>query len=46
VAPPAHAGLLARALPRAERWFRPGDGHISVLDALPAALDQLVARTR
>jgi pimeloyl-ACP methyl ester carboxylesterase len=46
IAPPAHADLLARALPRAERWFRPGDGHISVLDAFPEALDWLLAGSR
>ncbi|HYH30252.1 MAG TPA: alpha/beta hydrolase [Pseudonocardia sp.] len=46
VAPPAHADLLARALPSAERWSRADDGHISVLDACPDAMDCLAAAWR
>jgi pimeloyl-ACP methyl ester carboxylesterase len=45
VIPPAHADLLAAALPAVlpavERWSRPGDGHVSVLRALADALDRL-----
>ncbi len=45
VVPPAHAHLQPhlRALPHAEVWLRPDDGHISVLDACPEALDRLLA---
>ncbi len=43
VVPPAHAAWLARRLPRGELWVRPGDGHISVLAAVPAALDWVLA---
>jgi pimeloyl-ACP methyl ester carboxylesterase len=41
VIPPSHANELARAIPTAELWLRPGDGHVSVLGALPAAMDWL-----
>jgi len=39
VVPFTHSRRLAGGLPRAELWERPGDGHISVLDAVPAAMD-------
>lgn len=42
VVPPAHARVLADHIPGAEQWARPGDGHISVLDAVPAAMDWLL----
>ena len=42
--PPAHAEQLARQIPGAEVWRRPDDGHVSVLDAVPDALDWLRAR--
>jgi pimeloyl-ACP methyl ester carboxylesterase len=38
VVPPAHARLLADALPHAEVRLRPGDGHVSVLATLPEVL--------
>jgi len=44
VIPPAHADRLLRRLPRAELWLRPRDGHITVLDACPPALDRLAER--
>jgi pimeloyl-ACP methyl ester carboxylesterase len=44
VVPAAHAHLLADAMPHAELWERPGDGHISVLTACPDALNWVVAR--
>ncbi|WP_308466221.1 alpha/beta fold hydrolase [Rathayibacter soli] len=44
VVPPAHSEWLLRQLPDAELWVRPRDGHISVLDACPVALDWLRAR--
>ncbi|WP_448058550.1 alpha/beta fold hydrolase [Cellulomonas hominis] len=43
VIPPAHAAWLAGRVPRGELWVRPGDGHVSVLAAVPAALDWLLA---
>lgn len=46
VAPPAHAEQLARTLPQSELWFRPDDGHISVLDACSEAMDWLLEMTR
>jgi len=44
--PPAHAAWLQRLCPTAELWWRPGDGHVSVLDACPAAMDWLLAPGR
>lgn len=41
VVPLAHAHRLMGACPRPELWLRPADGHISVLDACPVALDWL-----
>lgn len=43
VIPPSHAEWLVRNLPHAELWLRPRDGHVSVLDAVPVALDWLRA---
>jgi len=43
VVPPAHARWMLERLPRAELWLRPRDGHVSVLDACPVALDWLLA---
>ena len=40
--PPAHADALVRGCPRAELWLRPRDGHVSVLDAIPSALDWIL----
>jgi pimeloyl-ACP methyl ester carboxylesterase len=44
VVPPAHGEWVARMLPRADFWLRPGDGHVSVLDAVPEAMDWLLER--
>ncbi|WP_330173169.1 alpha/beta hydrolase [Streptomyces sp. NBC_01498] len=44
VVPPAHAEWMRAGLPRAELWVRPEDGHVSVLDACPAALDWLAGQ--
>ena len=38
VVPPAHSAWLAARCPRAELRVTPEDGHVSVLDAVPAAL--------
>jgi pimeloyl-ACP methyl ester carboxylesterase len=46
VVPPAHAEWLAARCPRSERWLRPRDGHVSVLNACPVAMDWLVAAAR
>jgi pimeloyl-ACP methyl ester carboxylesterase len=43
VIPPAHAHHLLAAIPTAELWLRPRDGHVSILDACPAAMDWLRA---
>lgn len=45
VVPPAHGEWLARHCPDAELWMRPVDGHVSVLAAVPEALDWLVSRS-
>jgi pimeloyl-ACP methyl ester carboxylesterase len=42
VVPPAHADWLVRHLPAAELWLRPRDGHVSVLGAVPVAMDWLL----
>ncbi|MET9555329.1 alpha/beta hydrolase [Streptomyces sp. NPDC006645] len=44
VVPPAHAGSMLAALPHAELWVRPEDGHVSVLGVCPSAMDWLLAR--
>jgi pimeloyl-ACP methyl ester carboxylesterase len=41
IAPWTHATQLARELPESELWLRPDDGHLSVLNACPQALDWL-----
>jgi pimeloyl-ACP methyl ester carboxylesterase len=46
VVPPAHGDWLMRNVPSSELWLRPRDGHISVLDACPVAMDWLLARVR
>jgi pimeloyl-ACP methyl ester carboxylesterase len=46
VIPAGHAERLALAVPHAEVWRRPQDGHVSVLDAVPAAMDWLLALPR
>ena len=38
VAPSSHAKWLARGIPHAELRLSPGDGHVSVLRAAPAAV--------
>jgi pimeloyl-ACP methyl ester carboxylesterase len=43
VIPFAHSEWLLDQLPAAELWVRPRDGHISVLEAVPVALDWLLA---
>ena len=44
VIPASHGEWLAAHIPGAELWRQEGDGHVSSLRALPAALDWLVAR--
>ncbi|MEA2294063.1 MAG: hypothetical protein QOE86_1702 [Solirubrobacteraceae bacterium] len=44
VVPPSHADWLLRRCPRAELWLRPHDGHVSILEACPVAMDWLVAQ--
>jgi len=45
VVPSAHSRWLLDILPAAELWVRPRDGHISVLDAIPVAMDWVLDRT-
>jgi pimeloyl-ACP methyl ester carboxylesterase len=44
IVPPAHADWLMRHCPNPELWLRPNDGHVSILDACPLAMDWLVAQ--
>jgi pimeloyl-ACP methyl ester carboxylesterase len=44
VIPPQHGDWLMRQCPTSEFWLRPLDGHISVLNACPVAMDWLIAR--
>lgn len=46
VVPPAHSEWLLRHCPDAELWLRPHDGHVSILDVAPVAMDWLRARAR
>jgi pimeloyl-ACP methyl ester carboxylesterase len=43
IVPPAHSQWLMRHCPKPELWFRPRDGHVSILDACPLAIDWLEA---
>ena len=43
--PATHGQALIRAIPRPELWLRPRDGHVSVLAALPLAIDWLRGQT-
>lgn len=43
VVPPAHVDWLLRDCRSAELWLRPRDGHVSILDAIPIAMDWLRA---
>ncbi|HUG50296.1 MAG TPA: alpha/beta fold hydrolase [Terrimesophilobacter sp.] len=45
VIPPAHAEVLLRQCTDGELWIRPNDGHISILDACPLAMDWLLAHS-
>ncbi len=42
VIPSSHGWWLSANLADATLWLRPGDGHVSVLDAVPDALDWLL----
>jgi pimeloyl-ACP methyl ester carboxylesterase len=44
VVPPAHAHYLAGQCPESELWLRRRDGHVSILDACPLAMDWLSQR--
>jgi pimeloyl-ACP methyl ester carboxylesterase len=43
VVPASHAQWLLAHIPTAELWLRPRDGHVSVLGAVPVAMDWLLA---
>jgi pimeloyl-ACP methyl ester carboxylesterase len=42
IVPPAHAHWLMRHCQAPELWLRPADGHVSILDACPLAMDWLM----
>jgi pimeloyl-ACP methyl ester carboxylesterase len=42
VIPRQHGEWLAAHIPGAQLWLREGDGHVSIMDAIPAAIDQLL----
>jgi pimeloyl-ACP methyl ester carboxylesterase len=44
VIPRPHTEYLLSVVPTAELWLRPRDGHVSVLAALPVAMDWLAAQ--
>jgi pimeloyl-ACP methyl ester carboxylesterase len=46
VVPPSHADWLMRTCPTSELWLRPRDGHVSVLNASPVAMDWLRAQDK
>ena len=46
VVPFSHGEWLLRNLPTSELWLRPSDGHVSVLDASPGAMDWLLAKAK
>ncbi|WCB95418.1 hypothetical protein DSM104299_04161 [Baekduia alba] len=46
VVPVSHADQLVAGLPFAELWLRPRDGHISVLNACPLAMDWILETGR
>ncbi|MEF3402182.1 alpha/beta fold hydrolase [Agromyces sp. CCNWLW203] len=45
VVPAKHASWLVAYIPRASLWMRLDDGHVSVLDVVPDAMDWLLERT-
>jgi len=45
VVPPTHADRLMSLCPNPELWFHPNDGHVSILDACPVAMDWLEAHS-
>ena len=44
IVPPSHADWLLRNCRWSELWLRPDNGHISILDACPVAMDWLRAQ--
>ncbi len=44
--PASHSQWMLRKIPTAELWLRPHDGHVSVLRAVPVAMDWLAAQPR
>ncbi len=44
IVPASHASWLLARIPRASLWMRLDDGHISVLDVVPDAMDWLIER--
>ena len=46
VVPVSHGEWLVRAIPDAELWLRPRDGHIAILDTVAVAMDWLLRNAR
>ena len=44
IVPPSHSDWLLRHCAKPELWLRPRDGHVSVLNACPVAMDWLRAQ--
>lgn len=44
VIPPSHSSSILRLVHSSELWLRPRDGHVSVLNAIPVALDWILSR--
>jgi hypothetical protein len=42
--PASHSELLVRGCTQAELWLRPREGHVSVLSAVPIALEWLLTQ--
>lgn len=46
IVPPAHTDWLLRHSRKSELWLRPDDGHVSILDTCPVAMDWLRGELR
>ena len=44
IVPPSHSDWLLRHCAKPELWLRPRDGHVSVLNACPVAMDWFMAQ--
>ncbi|MGZ6266383.1 MAG: alpha/beta fold hydrolase [Candidatus Limnocylindrales bacterium] len=46
IVPASHSDFLLNLIPTAEQWLRPREGHVSVLSAVPLAMDWLAQLPR